>query len=1148
MSRSRIQELAMKIVDVDETPQDPPFAGDMSATADTEVLPELRPEVLGDPVRRRTKALVHASLFKGPGEAPRIGAYQVLKRLGEGGMGVVYAAYDDQLERKVALKLIRSAAMCGPEGRARTLREARALARVSHPNVVHVYQVGEVDDEIFVAMEFLTGPTLQAWLAAQPRAWGEVLAVFRQAGAGLAAAHQQGVVHRDFKPANVIVGDDGRVRVLDFGLAHFSGEAGEAGTPALAAAGGAMDVLLTQTGAVLGTPAYMAAEQFAGGRGDTKTDQFSFCAALYEGLYGKRPFTGGSLVELALAVNQGRMATVTVKREVPGWLHQVVLRGLSPRPEARWPSMAALLVALTPPASRRWGRVAAVTGGLSAALLGGFGYVYRMDSAGDPQQMAAQEQATAQARAELVLSQDEKLLGEAEAALERDPVAVIRALARLAGDAPATLQKARFLARAAEARGLPAELLRAGEQPLAEVRALAGGGFVGRDELGAVWAWKMSEKTGVQILPPGSASKLLMARDVPVWAVLKGQAVQVFGGERAQTVAVGAIEAQGFDWRLASDGGTLVATRVPRPGVGADEVTLYLWDLTRPGSPARTLALGQEMAPLIAEDASLVVSKTATGMRVLRSRDGTETTLKYAGRPWALAADGRFVVARPDDEDQVMDVLEIATGKARRVEAVGVVVLAGDEVLFEKTSYGRPQLRRESLASGAVAWRLGLPAQAGLRQQTLVADPVHEQFAVVVGEQWGVGDLRGGELRSFLAVPKDRSPQWSGAGALMVAIGSELRVYRTAEASVQMPLHGSGCGLAPGGGFAIVAPKDLERGAFTRVELSTRQQERFRCATPPPEADLGGGHKLRVVSSSVDDAGQVALFGADGWSCWWDEQHGARAGAASGGGGRYAHVALPRGVALATGSEVSLWSGPEARTQGFLLAGGVHELQVDRSGTLLAARSERGVELLRIGSGAVESVVTEATPRGPRELLAGAMAWGPDGRLALLDSRANGLLLTVWELSGAPREVDRIALTDSPGRPSNLLGFTPAGTGVVVSDRETSLRMVTLGSHESRSLATPKLFGFHMRGDTDALGVDASGVPILLDFAADGAVAMTPDPEEGFNTKPPLRGGVDGSLWGCALLGPGSLVEVAGLDATPLAATRERVARLAAGL
>ena len=270
---SRFQELAMKIVDVDATPTDRPSL-DVSSEADTEASPGLRPEVLSDAAQRRMKELVHAALFRGAGEAPTIGPYQVLKRIGEGGMGVVYAAYDDKLERKVALKLLRGAMVQRPESRARTLREARALARLSHPNVVHVYQVGEVDDEIFVAMEFLTGPTLRAWLAARPRTWREVLDVFRQAGEGLAAAHRQGVIHRDFKPSNVIVGDDGRVRVVDFGLAHF-GDDGEA-IEALPAAGPVHDPLLTQTGAVLGTPAYMAAEQFAGGRGDAKTDQFSF--------------------------------------------------------------------------------------------------------------------------------------------------------------------------------------------------------------------------------------------------------------------------------------------------------------------------------------------------------------------------------------------------------------------------------------------------------------------------------------------------------------------------------------------------------------------------------------------------------------------------------------------------------------------------------------------------------------------------------------------------------------------------------------------------------------------------------------------------------------------------------------------------------
>ncbi|MBA3548179.1 MAG: serine/threonine protein kinase [Nannocystis sp.] len=205
MSHSRIQELAMKIVDADATHSDRspdrlPAALDVSSGADTHASPGLRPEVLGDAAQRQTKAMIHAALFKATGEASTIGPYQVLKLLGEGGMGVVYAAYDDKLERKVALKLIRGAALRRPEGRARTLREARALARVSHPNVVHVYQVGEVDDEIYVAMEFLTGPTLRAWLAAKPRTWREALAVFRQAGEGLAAAHRQGVIHRDFKP------------------------------------------------------------------------------------------------------------------------------------------------------------------------------------------------------------------------------------------------------------------------------------------------------------------------------------------------------------------------------------------------------------------------------------------------------------------------------------------------------------------------------------------------------------------------------------------------------------------------------------------------------------------------------------------------------------------------------------------------------------------------------------------------------------------------------------------------------------------------------------------------------------------------------------------------------------------------------------
>ena len=472
----------MRLIDADVTlpESSPAIAADRDG--DTHAAPGLRPEVLADGAARRTKAMIHAALFKATGEAPTVGPYQVLKLLGEGGMGVVYAAYDDELERKVALKLIRGAAMRRPDGRARTLREARALARLSHPNVVHVYQVGEVDDEIYVAMEFLTGPTLRAWLAAQPRTWREVLAVFRQAGEGLAAAHRQGVIHRDFKPANVIVGDDGRVRVLDFGLAHFFGLAGEEGeAPTLGPVGEVTDVLLTQTGAVLGTPAYMAAEQFAGGRGDAKTDQFSFCTALYEALYGQRPFVGDKLEVLASAVRDGRVQPVKGRNEVPLWLHRVVMRGLLPDPALRWPGMDALLGALCPPEARpRWGRIAGAAGAAGVLLIGGMGYAFMREApapaaaAVAAAASAGQEEAAAQGRAAVIRSQDEKTLVEARAVLASDPLQTMRRLAALAGDDTSTWERARSLARAAELRGLPAQVLRA-EWPLAEVQPLAGG-------------------------------------------------------------------------------------------------------------------------------------------------------------------------------------------------------------------------------------------------------------------------------------------------------------------------------------------------------------------------------------------------------------------------------------------------------------------------------------------------------------------------------------------------------------------------------------------------------------------------------------------------------------------------------------------------
>jgi serine/threonine protein kinase/tetratricopeptide (TPR) repeat protein len=408
-----------------------------------------------------------------------IGRYLVIGLLGRGGMGEVYAAYDPELDRKIALKLLRTHTSAGvdpSEGRARLLREAQAIARLSDPNVVVVFDVGAFGDRVFLAMEFVDGSTLGYWLQAQtpPASWREILAKFTAAGRGLACAHRAGVIHRDFKADNVMVGRDGGVRVMDFGLARSieqaspgapgsadparsSGElalrtsgagrvtadrpstrpgaapaptsdsppsadpdpatgggrpataalepsrpagsgpsgsglvvsaavqSGAAGHPTRvlsrteasssdpASAPSALDSPLTLSGAMMGTPAYMAPEQFRGGKVDARADQFSFCVALYEALYGKRPFEGRSLDELTRNVIAGRVRAAPANTRVPRWLRRTLLRGLRVEPVDRHASMEALIEALgrdPARARRRWASATAVVGVVAALGMG----------------------------------------------------------------------------------------------------------------------------------------------------------------------------------------------------------------------------------------------------------------------------------------------------------------------------------------------------------------------------------------------------------------------------------------------------------------------------------------------------------------------------------------------------------------------------------------------------------------------------------------------------------------------------------------------------------------------------------------------------------------------------------------------------------
>jgi tetratricopeptide (TPR) repeat protein len=291
-----------------------------------------------------------------------VGRYTVLGLVGRGGMGEVYAAYDPGLDRRIALKLMSAQGTAKDDNaQDRRTREAQAIAKLSHPNVVIVHDVGTIEGQVFIAMEFVDGPTLATWLFERLRGWREILAMFVQAGRGLAAAHAAGLVHRDFKPQNVLVARDGTARVMDFGLVRRVGEA-DADGGAVGRAEGAADPSLTRTGELLGTPLYMAPEQFAGGRVDARADQFSFCVGLYWALSGMHPFGGSNSSELSSNVQRGDLTMPPKKIGVPSRIQRALLRGLSVDPEARWPSMDALVGELLRDPRRRARRAAWAAG------------------------------------------------------------------------------------------------------------------------------------------------------------------------------------------------------------------------------------------------------------------------------------------------------------------------------------------------------------------------------------------------------------------------------------------------------------------------------------------------------------------------------------------------------------------------------------------------------------------------------------------------------------------------------------------------------------------------------------------------------------------------------------------------------------------
>jgi serine/threonine-protein kinase len=319
-----------------------------------------------------TQAVTTPMAVRKPDSLPfggKISRYLVLDVLGHGGMGVVYAAYDPALDRKIAVKLLHAlAGDAGTEGRARMQREAQALARLSHPNVITVHDVSEHAGAIYIAMELVVGGTLYEWQKAKP--WREVLATYCAAARGLAAAHAAELVHRDFKPENVLVGEDGRVRVTDFGLARLTTLPAEA-KPVHASPTSQLASELTEAGAVMGTPSYMAPEQIEGRSVDARSDQFAWCVALWEAIYGDQPWPRGNLA-LRAAAMEVDIPKPPSSTPVPRGIARVLLRGLAYDPAKRWASMEEIVAELDHAMSRKRAIAIAATALAAAVLIGVF--------------------------------------------------------------------------------------------------------------------------------------------------------------------------------------------------------------------------------------------------------------------------------------------------------------------------------------------------------------------------------------------------------------------------------------------------------------------------------------------------------------------------------------------------------------------------------------------------------------------------------------------------------------------------------------------------------------------------------------------------------------------------------------------------------
>lgn len=595
-----------------------------------------------DPDPERMKALVKRELFGEDAEPLRIGRFVVLRRIGAGGMGVVYTAFDEQLDRKVAIKVLGRRQDGESVDDERLLREAQAMARLSHPNAATVHEVGTVGDRLFVAMEFVPGRTLDEWVREVDPDWRVSLGIMVKAGRGLEAAHRAGLVHRDFKPTNVMVADDARVKVLDFGLARAHSAPAEIApdiSGIIAEAiddepSGPLELTITRTGQVLGTPAYMPPEQMAGGVADPASDQFSFCVALYEVLYGQRPL-GKSLPAVALQENPdaGRSAEPEDRRGVPAHVHRSIQRGLSAAPADRWPSMTELLAELSRDPGRTRRRLLLSAAAISVVVAALYALVMLL---GDPPDADARRAALRKA--------DEIVLERARVALEADPSSAVAWLRELSSHSE-LWDEARAIANQARARGI-SRVLTDHADDVELLLPFGDSGVASASDDHTVRVWQL----------PSGTSRVVARHQAPVeaLAVWRGDVVASASADRTGRVwRPGDREARLLAGHQGGVRGVALSPDGAAVATAAADGTVRLWD---PGSGIYRIA-GHHRGParpvLFSRDQTIIVSGGSDGTIGLWPADGasgrTIAAHRAEVRTLALSPDGTKLVSGGED-------------------------------------------------------------------------------------------------------------------------------------------------------------------------------------------------------------------------------------------------------------------------------------------------------------------------------------------------------------------------------------------------------------------------------------------------------------------------------------------------------------------